>query len=192
MHRRSRYIAAAALLVASIGLACAREAPAPAPAATPAAAQPKRISPHEQASGTIDGTRVTVTYGRPSKRGRAIFGALVRYGEVWCPGADEATTIASDRPLQFGDLRVPAGTHTIWMLPAEDRWTLIVSSEASGFHTDYHPAADLGRVEMQRHTVAPVVEQLTFAVGPNGSGAGGTLTMTWDTTAVSASFTMGQ
>ena len=57
-----------------------------------AAQQPQsRISPHEQTSGVIDGAHLKVTYGRPSMRGRAIFGALVPYDRVWCPGADEAT-----------------------------------------------------------------------------------------------------
>src|SRR5206468_275002 len=53
-----------------------------------------RISPHEHTSAVVHGARITVTYGRPSMRGRKIFGALVPYGRVWCPGADEATTLA--------------------------------------------------------------------------------------------------
>ena len=155
-----------------------------------AGAQRPRISPHEQASAVIDGARVTITYGRPSMRGRAIFGALVPYGRVWCPGADEATTLDSPRPLQIGALRVPPGPHTIWMLPADDRWTLIVSKDASGFHTQYHPKADLGRVELATRRIDPPVEQLTFAIAPEGGG--GVLSMRWETTAVSASFTIGR
>jgi hypothetical protein len=153
-------------------------------------AQRPRISPHEQTSAVIDGARVTITYGRPSMRGRKIFGALVPFDRVWCPGADEATTLDSPRPLKIGTLRVPAGPHTIWMLPTTDRWTLVVSKEPSGFHTQYHPRADLGRVELAKRTIEPSVEQLTFTIAPD-AGGGGALTMSWEHTAVSASFTIG-
>src|ERR1700733_15232085 len=32
-----------------------------------------------------------VVYSRPQKKGRALFGELVKYGEVWRLGANEAT-----------------------------------------------------------------------------------------------------
>ncbi len=76
-------------------------------------AQRPRVSPHESVSAAIDGAAITITYGRPFMRGRQIFGALVPYGILWCPAADEATVRESNRDLQFGTLRVPAGPHTI-------------------------------------------------------------------------------
>src|SRR5207344_409929 len=101
------------------------------------ARQGGRVSPHESTNAIIDGSDITITYGRPSMRGRAIFGRLVPYGRVWCPGADEATTLESTRTLRLGDLTVPPGSHTIWVLPTPDKWTLIVSREPNGFHTNY-------------------------------------------------------
>lgn len=151
-------------------------------AAQPPAPQP-RVSPHESVTGRIDSATVTITYGRPSMRGRTIFGALVPYDRVWCPGADEATTLESNRPLQVGTLPVPAGPHTIWMLPSADTWTLVISKEASGFHTQYHPSADLGRVPMKKERLAAAVERLTFAVADRDVGAA--IEMTWETTKVS-------
>jgi DUF2911 family protein len=156
------------------------------------AQQQSRISPHEQTSGVIDGARITVTYGRPSMRGRPIFGTLVPYDQVWCPGADEATVLESDNPIQLGTLKVPAGPHTIWMLPTAGQWTLIVSKEPSGFHTQYHPEADLGRVTLRKDRANPPVEQLTFAIAPNRSGPGGSLAMTWEATSVWTSLTIGR
>jgi hypothetical protein len=76
-------------------------------------------------------------------RGRVIFGSLVPYGAVWCPGADDATTLESTRPIRIEALDIPAGLHTIWILSAADRSTLIVSKEPSGFHTRDNPSADL-------------------------------------------------
>jgi len=153
-----------------------------------ATGQRPRVSPHETTSAVVDGTRITIEYGRPSMRGRTIFGALVPYDRVWCPGADEATVLNSARPLRFGALRVPAGSHTIWMLPTADRWTLVVSKEPSGFHTQYHQDADLGRVALTKRAIDPPVEQLTFAIVQGRAGSGGTVTMTWEKTAVSATF----
>jgi hypothetical protein len=151
----------------------------------------QRASPHERVTETIDHALVSVTSGRPYVRGRAIFGALVPYGRVWCPGADEATVLESDRGLQFGALTVPAGPHTIWMLPTADAWTLIVSKTPSGFHTRYPASEDLGRIELQKREAPSPIEQLTFTIRANPSG-GGTLAMMWATTEVSAAFTVVQ
>jgi len=149
-----------------------------------APAQQTRVSPHESVHGRIGDAALTITYGRPSMRGRTIFGALVPYDRVWCPGADEATTFESDRPLMLGDLRVPPGPHTIWMLPTSGAWTLVVSKEPSGFHTRYNPNADLGRVPLAKAPLAAPVEQLTFVIEDAG-GRAGTIAMTWETTKVS-------
>src|SRR4051812_38869529 len=89
------------------------------------AGQGRRASPHESVSASIDGSDLTITYGRPSMRGRKIFGALVPFDRVWCPGADEATTLDSTRELRIGTLMVPAGPHTIWVLPTAETWTLV-------------------------------------------------------------------
>jgi hypothetical protein len=154
------------------------------------AGQGFRVSPHESTSATIDGSDVSITYGRPSMRGRTIFGRLVPYGRVWCPGADEATTLESTRALQLGDLKVPAGSHTIWIRPTADAWTLIVSKEPSGFHTNYNASADLGSLEMTKHTLDKPVEQLTFAIVRNPAGRGGLVAMSWETTEASVPFTV--
>jgi hypothetical protein len=156
------------------------------------ASQGRRASPHESTSATIDGSEITITYGRPYMRGRMIFGRLVPYGRVWCPGADEATTLDSMRDLQLGHLRVPSGPHTIWVLPTADTWTLIVSKEPSGFHTNYNASADLGHIDLMKRSLDMPVEQLTFAVVKNAEGRGGLVTMSWETTEASVPFTVVQ
>jgi len=148
-----------------------------------------RISPHESVSGTVDDAKLTIVYGRPSMRGRVIFGSLVPWGRVWCPGADEATTLESSRPIAIGQLRVPMGPHTIWILPTRDRWTFIVSKEPEGFHTRYNASADLGRVVMSKRALDAPVERLTFAIDAAPSG-GGTIAMTWEKTDVSVPFSV--
>jgi len=152
-----------------------------------------RRSPHESVSAKIDGATMTIEYGRPYMRGRTIFGGLVPYQIVWCPGADAATTLDSTRPLQLGGLAVPPGPHTIWILPTPDVWTLIVSKEPSGFHTYYPSRSDLGRIQLRKRTLTEPVEQLTFAIAKNPDGSkGGSIAMTWETTEVSVPFTVAQ
>jgi hypothetical protein len=172
-------------IVAAIGLSGV--AIARSPGIIGAAGQQKRISPHESVTCTVDGARLTITYGRPSMRGRAIFGALVPYDRVWCPGADEATTLESTKPVRFGSIAVPPGPHTIWMLPTSDVWSLVISKEPSGFHTRYNPRADLGRVGMSKRLLDAPVEQLTFTIDITPAG-GGVIVMSWEKTAVSAPF----
>jgi Protein of unknown function (DUF2911) len=171
-----RTVLTSACLVFAIALAARIEAQRP------------RASPHESVTGTIDGATLTVTYGRPYMRGRTIFGGLVPYGRVWCPGADEATVLDSTKPLRIVSLDVPAGPHTIWMLPTADQWTLVVSKEPSGFHTRYNESADLGRIDLRKRALPAPVEQLTFAIDKNPDAPGGVLKMMWETTEVSAPF----
>ncbi len=140
-------------------------------------------------AATIDGANVSITYGRPYMRGRAIFGALVPYGRVWCPGADEATTLTSSKPLKIGDLLLDAPQYTLWILPTADEWQLVVSKETGQWHTQYRPAGDLGRVPVQKRTLTTPVEQLTFALRKNPDG-GGTIVFTWETTEASVPFTI--
>ena len=152
----------------------------------------QRRSPHESVSATVDGAEMTIEYGRPYMRARKIFGGLVPYRNVWCPGADEATTLDSTRPLRLDHLAVPPGPHTIWILPTPDVWTLIVSKEPSGFHTFYNSSADLGRIELRKRALPAPVEQLTFTIAKNPDAKGGSIAMMWETTEVSVPFTVEQ
>jgi hypothetical protein len=115
----------------------------------------------------------------------------VPYGRVWCPGADEATTISSTRDLRLENMTVPAGPHTIWILPTSDLWTLIVSKESNGFHTQYHPSEDLGRVPVRKRDLSTPVEVLTFAIVRDPT-AGGSIVMSWERTEISVRFSVVQ
>jgi hypothetical protein len=180
-------MAGSALALCGVVVLRARPRESVRPSSRSPLGQQGRVSPHESVSNTVDGAALTIVYGRPSMRGRVIFGSLVPYGRVWCPGADEATTLESSRVLHVGTLRIPTGPHTIWILPQRDRWTLIVSREPEGFHTQYNERADLGRVPLTKRSLEAPIEQLTFAIGANPSG-GGTIAMSWEKTEVSASF----
>lgn len=146
-----------------------------------ARADEKRASPHDRASAAIGGTKVTIEYGRPYKKGRAIFGGLVPYGQVWRTGADEATVLTTDGDLTIGTLRVPKGSYALFTLPSKNEWTLIVNKTAKQWGAfSYSAKDDLGRVPMKVGATATPVEQLTIDVQPAGDRKA-TLKLSWDT-----------
>jgi len=163
--------------------------------ALPVYAQRGRTSPHEAAGGWIQGeggarARVTVYYGRPFAKGRTIWGELVPYGKPWRLGADEATLLVSDRSLQFGDVTVPAGAYSLYLLPQADGTAkLIINKQVGQWGTQYDEKQDLGRVDAKKETLNVPVEQLTIAVDRNPSG-GGLLKISWDKTQYSVPFTV--
>jgi hypothetical protein len=151
-------------------------------------AQRQRASPHEKVDATVDGAKISVEYGRPFAKGRKIFGGLVPFGQVWRTGADEATTLVTDSTLVFGKTEVPAGKYTLYTLPGEKEWMLVINKQTGQWGTQYAEAQDLGRVAMKRAATASPVEQLT--IGITDTPAGGTLKIEWADTAATADFTV--
>ncbi len=127
-------------------------------------------SPHVRTEWAIEGANISIEYGRPYLKGRTIGQNIVQYGYVWRAGADEATTLKTDKPRVFGNLTVPAGAHTLWILPSADKWQLIVSKQTGQWGTEYDESRDLGRVEMKLEKASKPVEQHTFSIDPQPGG----------------------
>jgi hypothetical protein len=142
------------------------------------AAQGQRASPHETASATVDGAKVSVEYGRPYMKGRKIFGGLVPYGQVWRTGADEATVLTTDATLTFGSLTVPPGKYSLFTIPGEAEWTLIVNKQTGQWGTRYDAAQDLGRVAIKAQPGGAPVEQFEIKIAD--TAAGGELHFQWE------------
>jgi hypothetical protein len=153
------------------------------PAAT-TRAQEKRASPHADANAVLAGKKITVSYGRPSMKGRVIFGGLVPWGQVWRTGADEATTFVTEADVVIGGLKVPKGEYALFTVPTEKQWTLVVNKTAKQWGAfKYDAAQDLGRVPMNVTAAAKPVEQFTIEMVPAGKQL--TLKMSWDKTVAS-------
>jgi hypothetical protein len=150
--------------------------------------RPNALSPHESSTVTVDGARITITYGRPSMRGRKIYGSLVPYDHWWMPGADEATKFETTAALQFDGFKLPAGAYTLYTMPSEKKWTLIINKRTGQFHTQYPEQDDLAKLPMTiEHQSAPV-ERLTIEAVPRQTG--GALQIDWETTRVFVPFTV--
>ena len=85
----------------------------------------------------VANTEITVTYDRPVARGRELFGGIVPFGEIWNPGANDATAIAFSRDVTINGNALPAGKYSLWAIPDPNRWTIIFSRAADVFHTPY-------------------------------------------------------
>ena len=152
-------------------------------------AQPQG-SPHETVKATIGGASISVEYGRPYMRGRKIMGGLVPYDQVWRTGADAATTFSTSKALVIGGAEVPSGKVTLFTLPAEAGWKLIINKQTGQGGLEYDQAQDLARVDLTRKALSAPVDQLTIAIEP--AGAGGVLKISWETTELSVPFTVTQ
>ena len=121
-----------------------------------------RWSQHATVMQAIGATEVTIVYNRPRARGRKLFGELVPWGKVWCPGADEATTIAITKDVLVAGQRLAAGKYSIWAVPGPAEWTLIFSTAADVFHIPYPgPAQDALRITVNPQA-GPFMEALAF------------------------------
>jgi hypothetical protein len=146
-------------------------------------------SPHVRSEWTVDGAAISIEYGRPYLKGRTVGGNVAPVGQIWRAGADEATTLITDKPLKFGTLAVPAGTYTLWAVPGEKEWQLVISKATGQWGTQYREGEDLGRVPMTVGTAKAPAEQLTFAIDDTKLGA--TLRLEWGTTSASVPFSVG-
>jgi hypothetical protein len=129
-----------------------------------AAQAPAKPSPPAKADVTIAGHSITVDYSSPSMRGRKIMGGLVPFGEEWRTGANSATTIVTPVDLVIGDLKVPAGTYTLFTLPTADgNWKLIVSTKTGEWGIPYPAGSDLGRTAMHHATLPAPQEVMSIS-----------------------------
>jgi Protein of unknown function (DUF2911) len=140
---------------------------------------------------TIAGKGVTIDYYAPSMHGRKIMGGLVPFGDVWCTGANWATKISSDASLEMGGLKLAKGSYSIWTIPNENEWTIIINKQTGQFHLNYDSSRDLGRTKMNVKRLTTPVETFRIELRSN-EGNKGTLALLWETTEASIPFTVGE
>ena len=103
---------------------------------------PVKPSQHGSVTQDVAGTTLTIEYDRPVARGRDLFGALVPYGRVWCPGANECTTLTISTGITVEGKTLPAGTYTVWAKPGAASWSIIFNTAHPTFHTQHARVED--------------------------------------------------
>ncbi len=118
-----------------------------------------------------------VTYGRPQKNDRVIFGKLVPFGELWRLGANYATEIKFYNDLLFAGDTIKAGTYTMFAIPDEESWTIILNSELDQWGTfSYNSKKDVHRVVVPVHHTSTVID--SFSIGFTNAA----MLIAWDKT----------
>ena len=157
-------------------------------AATALIAQQRPMaSPPATASVSIGGKTITINYNSPRVKGREghIFtkDGLISHDStypVWRAGANAATTLKTDADLMIGDLRVPAGTYTLFVdISDPAQWVLIVSKKTGEWGLAYDATQDLGKVKMHMAKPPALVEDLKYTLSDDGGGKV-TLTLAWE------------
>ena len=211
----SRYALGAALLVASPIAALAQQPSAPTqqPAPTPlriAASSFASVEVHlnarrigrrwyEEDASLTGPSRIRITYGQPHARGRKIAGGLVPLDTVWRFGANEATALHTDLDIRIGDLAIPRGDYSLFVLYSASGWQLIVNRGTAMWGTDYDAAKDMGRIPLTARTMAEPEESLTMYLVPESARPAdgyadlrGMLRIKWGTTELSTRWTVPQ
>jgi len=159
-------------------------------AATPLMSQNsprKPPSPPANATATIGGKTISIAYSSPGVKGREgkLFTKDGQIGKdphypVWRAGANSATTLKTDGDITIGDLKVPAGTYTLFAdISDPDNWTLIVSKDTGEWGLSYDSTKDLGKTKMTMSKPPSMVENLVYTLTDNGGGKG-TMTLAWE------------
>jgi len=141
-----------------------------------------RPSPDGSLSFAVGDSPALLCYGRPSARGRAIFGGVVPWGELWRTGANEPTVLHLPFRAEVAGLRVARGKYALYTVPNPSGWTLVLNRSTRQWgltrpergpkgnlfpsaYTSWVAAAEVGRVPVEAREV-PHVEQLTFRAEP--------------------------
>ncbi|MEX2044783.1 MAG: DUF2911 domain-containing protein [Opitutus sp.] len=156
-------------------------------------------SPHETFSIAIGGNRrtgssITITYGRPNRTHprtgelRKVWGGLVPWDKADRLGADEATTILTQHPIEIAGAIIPAGIHTLYIVPSGQGATKLAFSRNVGkWGVPVDETQDVARVDLKKDTLPAPVDRLTLAIEP-AEGNNGVLKISWDDTQWSVPF----
>lgn len=149
-----------------------------------------RASPKASVSQHIGVCEVTISYCRPSARGRTIFGGLVPYDKVWRAGANEATTIQFSHDVLINNQSLAAGKYGLFFMPrADGDWTMILNKDWNQWGAYlYDPELDVLRTKTKRERLSESTGLLTYAFS-NVTKSEATLQLQWSDCQISIPIT---
>ncbi|HXO83975.1 MAG TPA: DUF2911 domain-containing protein [Gemmatimonadales bacterium] len=154
---------------------------------------------YEEDASLTGPSRIAISYGQPHARGRKVEGGLVPLDTVWRFGANVATTLHSDLDVSLGDLKLPRGDYSLFILYSRSGYSLIVNRGTAQWGTDRDPAKDIGRVALTSRTMVEPEPSLTIYLVPEAPQPGtgyaelrGTLRIKWGTTELTTGWRVDQ
>lgn len=135
--------------------------------------------PQQKMAGTVSAPPVMrVIYSRPHLQGRKLFEGIIKYGDMWRLGANEATELDLFQPVTIGDKKLPVGRYTLYAIPKAGYWTMVVNGDLDMWGLKQDPAMDIVRVQIPVTYYNPMMEYFTMVFDKTTSGAD--LIIAWD------------
>ena len=154
---------------------------------------------YEEDASLTGPSRIAISYGQPHARGRKVEGGLIPLDTVWRFGANAATTLHTDLDMSIGDVKLPRGDYSLFILYARSGYALIVNRGTGQWGTDRDPAKDIGRVALTTRTMAEPEPSLSIYLVPEAPQPGtgyaelrGTLRIKWGTTEMTSGWRVDQ
>jgi hypothetical protein len=142
--------------------------------------QPSPSATVTQKVGLAD---VTLSYSRPSARGRKIFGDLLPYGQLWRTGANAATKLTFSDEVTVNGTKVPAGEYSLFTIPGKDEWTVMLNKNVKASANDYKEAEDVARFKVRPAKTAAPYETFTIDFSDLTANAA-SMNIKWENTKV--------
>jgi len=154
---------------------------------------------YEEDASLTGPSRIAISYGQPHARGRQIAGKLIPLDTVWRFGSNTATALHTDVDITLGDLAIPRGDYSLFVLYSRTGWQLIVNRGTAMWGTDYDASKDFGRIPLTVRTMAEPEESLTLYLVPDSARPAdgyadlrGVLRIEWGTMELSTRWTVPQ
>lgn len=143
---------------------------------------PVRTFTKDDAKREAQKAQIRVTYSRPAKKDRQVFGKLLKFGEAWRVGANESTEILFINDVVFGGKEIKAGRYSVIIIPTDKEWTLKLNTELDGWgNYGYDPSKDILSVSVPVSKSKKTIENLSIALY-EASPKTVHLKIGWDTT----------
>jgi hypothetical protein len=153
---------------------------ASSPALAQSAPETPQPSPKARVEQRVGITDFALDYSSPAVKGRAIWGGLVPYDELWRTGANAATKLTVSRDFTFGGKAVPAGSYSLFTIPGKSSWTVILNGKPDLSGTNgYDEKNDVARVTVTPETLAASRERMTFLFA-DATESGANLDLEWE------------
>lgn len=154
---------------------------------------------YEEDASLSGPSRIAVSYGQPHARGRKVEGGLIPLDTVWRFGANMATTLHTDLDITLGDMRLPRGDYSLFILYARTGYTLIVNRGTGQWGTDRDASKDIGRITLATRTMAEPEPALSIYLVPDAPQPGtgyaelrGTMRIKWGSTELTTTWRVDQ
>jgi hypothetical protein len=216
MTAATMFITTASIALSLTALVAAQEDKPMSPTGTSATqVLGKWVKPAGRGAFTLGGENyeggkwIEITYGRPLKRGRNLWGSGANYGKdalvgtpIWRAGANVTTRLKTEVPLVINGKTVAAGEYSVFIDLKENNWTFVLSTWPAQAKYDpnnkvalwgsyfYTPNKDVLRVPMKLEALPVAIEQLTWEF-VDMTGNGGTIAIVWDRMMASVPFKVG-